>query len=59
MALPVPDVFLCTVKRLPDGRYEITHNLTGDTAVASDEESAQIHGVILRLAPALSRERAS
>ena len=50
MALPVPEVFQCTVRLLSDGRYEITHDRTGDAGIASDEESAQIQGVILRFA---------
>ncbi|WP_214322105.1 hypothetical protein [Nonomuraea sediminis] len=56
MTLQVPDVYQCTVRRLPDGQFKITHNQTGDVEIARDERDAQVKGILLRTAAAMGLE---
>jgi hypothetical protein len=45
-----PEIVGCDVELVDGGGYLITHRASGDTAIASTAEQAEIEGIVLRVA---------
>lgn len=53
---PVPEIVGCDIELVDGGGYLITHKGSGDTAIASTAEQAEIEGIVLRVSASWRNE---